>query len=265
METLPSLKCGDHQTILLFKELLYYIRPMDHYPSQLEYKGETSTSNVTLLVSKFGIPIPGVLIHIYNTNKVIPDKGVIVAQDSAKTENFGLVTFTFKVASPIPEERQYKGDHCLRDMIKPRKNVSHYHQDPNNMEIYEVPIDGQVYIFYYCADKDSSMLYSISENPSEEFTLLCPTIIAFLAFSTMSYERPYTWVDSVEPIFHQFHHLHHIMSTILNMKSYTEVTNPHNVELLRASFTKDFTDPKYMPVTRDLSSTCKTGDDIGMA
>ena len=99
------------------------------------------------------------------------------------------------------------------------------------------------------------MLYNISENPSEEFILLCPTIIAFLAFSTVSYERPYTWIDHVEPIFHQFHHLHNIMSTILNMKSYTEVTNPHNVELLRASFTKDFTDPNYMPVTRDLSST----------
>ena len=149
METLPSLKHDDHKTILLFKELLYYIRPMDHYQSRLEYKGETSTSNVTLLVSKFGIPTPGVLIHIYNTNKVIPDKGVIVAQDTAKTESYGLVTFTFKVASPIPEERQYKGDPCIRDMIKLRKNISNYHQDPNSLEIYEVPIDGQVYIFYY--------------------------------------------------------------------------------------------------------------------
>ena len=70
-------------------------------------------------------------------------------------------------------------------------------------------------------------------------------------------EQPYTWVDHVGPIFHQFHHLHHsyiIMSTILNMQNYTEVTYPHNVELLRALFTKDFTDPNYMPITRNLLS-----------
>ena len=258
VEILPSLKHDDHKVMLLFKELLYYIRPMDHYQSRLEYEGEHSSSTVTLLVSKFGIPTPDVMIRIFNVNKAIPDKGVIAAQDTAKTNSLGLVTFIFEAASPIPEKRQYKGDPCHGTISMKGKITGHYRQDRNDLEIHQLPIDGQVYAFYYCADRDTSRPCSIPNilnGKNNDVILLCPTIIAFLAFSTMSYERPYTWIDHVEPIFHQFHHLHHIMSTILNMKSYTEVTHHHNVELLQASFTKDFTDPNYMPVTRDLSST----------
>ena len=256
VEMLPSLKHLDHKVILLFKELLYYIRPMDHYQSRLEYKGETSSSNMALLVSKFGIPTPGVTIRIFNANEVIPDKGVIATQDTAVTKSYGLVTFTFEAASPIPEQRKYKGDPCKGVTYIKGKTAGHYRPDPNDSEqIYHLPIDGQVYAFYYCADEGANRPCSIPEKRIDDFILLCPTIISFLAFSTMNYERPYTWVNYVGPIFHQFHHLHHIMSTILNMKNYTEVTLPHNVELLRASFTKDFTDPNYMPVTRDLSPT----------
>jgi peroxiredoxin len=255
VETLPSLKHDYHQVILLFKELTYYVRPMDHYQSRLEYKSETSSSNVTFLVSKFGIPMSGVTIRIFSANEVIPDKGVVVVQDTAKSVTYGLVTFTFKVNCSIPEKRQYKGDPCKGMTNMKRKIAGHYGRDANDLDIHQLPIDGQVYAFYYCADNDANRPCSIPEKRKDDFVLLCPTIIAFLAFSTMNYKQPYTWVNHVGPIFHQFHHLHHIMSTILNMKNYTEVILPHNVELLRASFTKDFTDPNYMPVTRDLSST----------
>ena len=261
VETLPSSKYHDHKVMLLFKEVLYYIRPMDHYQSRLEYSGETSSSNVKLLVTKFGIPASDVTIRIYKANEVLPDNGVIVAQDAAKTTTNGLVTFTFEAANPIPEKRQYRGDPCKSnktDTCRNGKFVTRYLLDPNDFEIHQLPIDGQVYAFYYCADKDTNRPCSIPEIRHENFVLLCPTILAFLAFSTMNYQRPYTWVDHVEPIFHQFHHLHHIMTTILNMKNYTEVTLPRNIELLRGSFTRDFTDPNYMPVTRDLSSTKQT-------
>ena len=250
-DTFPSLGSG-HKVMLMCKEMLHYVRPMDHFMDRLEYTGKTSSS-VTFKVSTFGRPSPGATVRVHAIkSEVVPKGGVAVYQDAAQTTESGYASFTFEVQKRIPEKRHYTSNPCPSSGYG-RKYSSHpIREDDSELGEYELPIDGQVYSFYYCVDSNS-----ICSPPDLEgdAILLSPTIVTMLAFSTVDYQKPYTWVNHTKHIFHQMHHLHHIMSTVLNLKNYTEVTLPRNIELLRMSFTKDFNDPNYMPVTRDLSPT----------
>jgi hypothetical protein len=84
----------------------------------------------------------------------------------------------------------------------------------------------------------------------------CTNLITILAHSDpdeFNYTEPYTWVDHIQPIFEQYYRLYPVMSNILNMSNYSNVVLPHNINLLRFAMSRDFDDPTYMPVIRDLS------------
>ncbi|XP_065887043.1 uncharacterized protein [Dysidea avara] len=260
----PSLKNTEMVSLLLL-EVDYFIRPMGYYMDRLEYSGSSvsarDTSDFTLLVTRFGQPVANEEIEIKadSFNTTLPCGAVSPTESSKMSDNNGQVTFTFKVNSPIPENRMY-ADVCPSnaEMYKclcygnktshkfDFLNKNKYHEATQCGEAkYSLPIDGQVYNFRYCMKQNCKL-------PEED-----EAMISILAFSTMTYKKPYEWVRDVEPIFKQFHHLHYIMGTILNMSNFTQVTLPYNIELLKDVFSKQINDPNYMPVTRDLSPAKK--------
>lgn len=245
-ELLPSLQSETSQGQILLKELLYFVRPTGYYQDRLEYlNANCDTSQMTLLVTSFGKPVKGAVIQVQDAKPAIPNDGIIAIKTSELTDDHGLVTFTFKANSPIPFPRKYQGaDPCDPDDCPPSKKERISHLEARNPEspLYELPIDGQVYNFcFFVADG------STSECKNE--------LLSFVAFSTMNYTQPYTWVDHVGPIFKQVHHLYFVMRSILDMSSYSEVTKPYNIKLLQMAFRQDINDANYMPVTRDLSPT----------
>lgn len=253
-EAFPALKSTNNKVQLLLKESLYYIRPTGYYLDRLQYPMK-NTSDMTLLVTKYGKPVEGATVKVDPVFPVLPRDGIAAVQDTKQTDSDGLVTFTFQVASQIPFPRRYIAPpSCTQESttILSGKDVQNHIipdikliTEPDINEIFTLPIDGQVYSFYFCVGEAGNC-----KPPN-----LSQALLTFLAFSTTHYTRPYTWVDHVQPIFEQFHHLHYIMRTILDLSNFTEVTSSHNRELLRISFEKEITDPNYMPVTRDLSPT----------
>ena len=173
------------------------------------------------------------------------------------TDANGQVTFTFAVNSLIPLVRSYIFDpypnnlKTEMDNQQGKFNIFRGKCVPNVLStdnpVTTLPIDGQLYSFYYCVGKQCTL-------PENEFYLY-KSLIAILAFSTIKYDPPYTWVDHIKPIFEQSHRLHYIMRTILDMSNYTEVVLPHNIGLLKKVLLKPTSDPNYMPTTRDLSPT----------
>ena len=103
----------------------------------------------------------------------------------------------------------------------------------NNNKYYELPIDGQVYNFYYCVGDECKL-------PEDRGLFLYRALISILAFSTVIYSSDYepTWED-VRQIFEQQHHISHMMRSILDMSNFTEVTLPHNIEMLKYMMSKD--------------------------
>ena len=258
----PSFQNLEMVSLLLLEDD-YFIRPIGYYMDRLEYSGSSEsardTSDFTLLVTRFGLPVANeeVEIKAYNFHTTLPCGAVSPTESSKMLDSNGQVTFTFKVKIPIPANRTYTHHvctdveeyYCLCSGNDP-KTTRHkfdflnkkYHETAECGEAkYSLPIDGQIYEFRYCM-KENCKLLDITE-----------AMISILAFSTMTYKKPYEWVRDVEPIFKQFHHLHYIMGTILNMSNFTQVTLQHNVELLKDVFSKQIDDPNYMPVTRDLS------------
>ena len=249
-ESFPALKSTNNQVQLFLKESLYYIHPTGYYLDRLQYPMK-NTSDMTLLVTRYGKPVEGATVNvgIPPVLTVLPGDGMVAVQGTKQTDSDGLVTFTFQVASPIPFPRRYiKPQQCApKSEQKLNKQEKKQNTEIDGNDIHTLPIDGQVYNFYFCVDVPGNC------NPPE--SLLSNVLLTFLAFSTTDYTRPYTWVDHVQPIFKQVHHLHYIMQTILDLSNFTEVTSSHNRELLRISLSKEITDPNYMPVTRDLSPT----------
>ena len=258
-ESFPALKSTNNQVQLFLKESLYYIRPTGYYLDRLQYPMK-NTSDMTLLVTRYGKPVEGATVNvgIPPVLTVLPRDGMVAVQDTKQTDSDGLVTFTFQVASLIPFPRCYNAPQsCTQESTTNQKTLSGKDvRNHNKQEVKQntetdcndtLPIDGQVYNFYFCVDVPGNC------NPPE--STLSNVLLTFLAFTTTDYTRPYTWVDHVQPIFEQVHHLHYIMRTILDLSNFTEVTSSHNKELLRISFEKEITDPNYMPVTRDLSPT----------
>ena len=258
-EAFPALKSTNNQVQLFLKESLYYIRPTGYYLDRLQYPMK-NTSDMTLLVTRYGKPVEGATVNvgIPPVLTVLPRDGITAVQDTKQTDSNGFVTFTFQVASQIPFPRRYiTPQSCTQESTTNQgtlsgKDVRNHNkqnkkQKTDSNDIHTLPIDGQVYNFYFCVDVPGNC------NPPE--SLLSNVLLTFLAFTTTDYTRPYTWVDHVQPIFEQVHHLHYIMRTILDLSNFTEVTSSYNRELLRISFEKEITDPNYMPVTRDLSPT----------
>ena len=258
-EAFPALRSTNNQVQVFLKESLYYIRPMGYYLDRLQYSMKDS-SDMTLHVTRYGKPVESatVKVGVPPVLTVLPRDGITAVQGTKQTDSNGLVTFTFQVTSSIPFPRRYITSQCAQESttnseILSGKDVrNHNKQDIKSAEAdsngrHTLPIDGQVYNFYFCVD--------VPGNCEPPDSLLSNVLLTFLAFSTTDYTRPYNWVDHVQPIFEQVHHLHYIMRTILDLSNFTEVTSYHNRELLRISFEKEITDPNYMPVTRDLSPT----------
>ena len=271
-EAFPSIQSNEMVSVLL-SEIDYFVRPMDYYQDRLEYLSGMeehpvkSSSNFTLLVTRLGQPVSNVnitVIHSYNQagQPVLPHGAVAPIDATKPTDSNGHVTFTFTVNQPIPKNRSYLFDACF-DYKQAQKANMHgkiillrravdqeFFNMVNIKSKYNLTINSNLYNFYYCVGESCTL-------PYDGGFFLCKALISILAFSTETYKKPYTWVDHVEPIFKQVYHLNHIMRTILNMSNYTDVTLPHNIELLKMALLKPTSDPNYMPTTRDLSPTNK--------
>ncbi|XP_065908873.1 uncharacterized protein [Dysidea avara] len=265
--TFPSMQ-SDETVSLLLSEMEYFVRPMDYYMDRLEYSSGSennaiSTSDFTLIVTRFGQPVSNAKVTMIDSPNqqgqiVLPTGAVLPTVSTKTTEDNGKVTFTFAVNNPIPMVRSYENDPCP-DHIETQKAEllgkftpfrRKYHPTAPSTEdvpITVLPIDGQLYNFYYCVGEECTL-------PEDDYYIF-KGLISILAFSTPAYEAPYTWVDHVKPIFEQLHRLHYIMRTILDMSNYTEVILPHNIGLLKKVLLKPTSDPNYMPTTRDLSPT----------
>ena len=244
-EAFPSL--GNEQVQLLLTESEYFIRPTDYYMDRLEYSDpnglkKKDTSEMTLLVTHFGKPVNDMEVTVQSTynqqsQPVLPVDGVVAIETTRKTNSLGFVTFKFRVNQRIPLTRSYTENPCRGTDFQPGADGK-----------YTLPIDGQLYNFLYCLGNECTV-------PEDGGLFLYKAVLSFLAFSTVSYTTPYTWVDDVQPVFEQFYHIHNIMRTVLDLNRFSEVTKFHNIQLLKTSLSKDILDPNYMPVTRDLSPT----------
>ena len=221
---LPSIKT--ESGIIVLKEREYFIRPVNYYVDQFEYKGNTSSQ--TLYVTHYGAPAQNVTIKIKQANysTTLPIGGVCSHQNTKTTDPKGQVTFLFSVTQAIPYPRKYTKTPC-----------------PPFPSKYTLPIDGQVYHFNYCILNESES----DCNP------LKVSQITIKAYSTINYTSPYTWVDHVGVIFTHYNHIAPVMKSIIDLSNYTDVIQPWNIKLINHSMQLDFEHPNYMPATRDLS------------
>ena len=263
---LPSLNNMEQAQLILI-ETEYFVRPRDYYMDRLEFNSDSAnpmkkdSSDMTLLVTRFGEPSDGTEVSVcptYNQQQMVIRPLNVISVDNEKktTGSDGLVSFNFILSESVPFPRIYTMNPCNSvssnsdgDAMKfaVRFNMKEAEKEKSDAQ-YTLPIDGQLYNFWYAVGPHC-------KSPDDGKLFLYKAVLSFLAFSTVEYTAPYTWVDDVKPIFDQVHHLHYIMRTILDLSNFTEVTLPHNIELLKHAFSRDITDPNYMPVTRDLSPT----------
>ena len=230
-------ECGqnaDNKFLVLLTEAQYYVRPTGLYRAQLEYN---ETVEIPIYVTHLGKPAENISIGVaLTTNRYgqggkgfpIPENGVTV-EDSNKTmkttDSSGLVTFTYRVAMEMGTERYFNPTPC----------------GGNQPNLTKLPIDGQVYHFNYGVCTTETNCSFESEN------------IVIKGLSSNNASEPYTWERDIYPIFQQYYHLYPAMRGILNLSDYNSVTTYQNLNLLRYSMSLNFTDPNYMPVTRDIS------------
>ena len=258
---------GTEFTLLLWESELF-VRPMGYYMARLQHPSQLSYGNsfmsdsheFTLLVTKFGKPAndtPVTLKKSYNQfgqetkTMAYPKHAVKYEEETKRTNETGHAKFKFTLEEKIPLKRHYTIDpKCEAKSIVTEDEISQMDEsDP----YYILPIDGQVYNFYYCVE-DNCIL------PDDNPFFLYDALISILAFSTITYDDNYepTWEDDVKSIFEQQNHLARVMRGILDMSNFTEVTEKRNIELLKYALSKDSKeafemDPNYMPTTRNLS------------
>ena len=241
------------KVVVLLQEMHYFVRPMGYYHGRMEYGNRNCNSTkVTLLVTTFGRPVNNIVV-VVNALNAVPAGGVIAQENFQTSDKHGLVTFLFQANRSIPLSRLYKQHPCITgdcpDITQSEK-MYEINSTGDTDILHRFPIDGQVYHFCYFVAVSGKSIPSCEDIfPKIAFT----QVISFLSFSSIFYKRPYTWIDHVRPIFEQVHHLHHIMSTVLDMSSYHDVTQPYNIKLLKSVLSKDINDAGYMPVTRNLS------------
>ena len=231
---LPSMSKHPETGIVVLQEREYFARPYGYYTDKLEYNGRASEQ--TLLVTRFGHPV-SVNVTILQYSDVVPDAdvipeaGIVPDKNIKESDDSGHVTFKFTVSKPIPYPRQYKKLNC------------------SNYTGNTVPIDSQAYYIVYCVSDPGKSDCTYDPNHSV-------TEFRFVAYSTITYnDTPYTWVDHVGPIFSQYAHVVPVMKNIVDLSNFTDVTQAHNIGLIKHSMSLDIEDPNYMPVTRDLSPT----------
>lgn len=269
------------KTNLLLEETEFFIRPMGIYIARVENTSQllhpqtsfiTDKHEFTLLVTKFGRPVNDTSVTViksYNdfgdeTHMQLPDDGVKYDDRTKSTNEMGHVTFRFTLAKPIPPKRHYSlNPNCIRKSTpgtnknedicdNPNYTDNFKHSVTNTNMCYELPIDGQVYNFYYCVGKTC-------ELPKNRL-FLYKALMSILAFSNVNYDSSHdpTWVDDVKDYFEQQHHLFVAMRSVLNLGNFADVTLPRNIKLLQYVLSKDSKesfdkDPNYMPTTRNLS------------
>ena len=229
-EIFPSLKGQDYVQVLL-KEIRFFVRPMDYFVFRFQ-STYNDTAKFDLLVTDFGAPISDKSVSLTVRNDPIPLQGVIPTQSIMTTNSYGIVTFSLQLNDEyeerIPYPRKYNTPVCGG---------------------HGVDIDGQIYQYEYnVIGTDDAEACPSSCN--------CSNFITILAHSDpreFNYTEPYTWVDHIQPIFERYYRLYPVMNRILNMSNYNSVIHRRNINLLKFAMSRDFEDPTYMPVVRDLS------------
>ena len=220
---------------ILLQETLYYLRPTGAYKHSLDRLRKPEVKQ-TILVTKYGKPMEGLKISTkrYYPNEYekvyVADVGIIPESWSVITDESGLATFTFHINPnvSIPKERRYYRPLCT-------------FPGSTRTDVF-LPIDGHEYLYDYCVEMTNNACHYTSDIASY-----------LIAFSDVSFTRPYTWMKDVGQIFKLYARLAPAMKQILDLSSYEEVTLPENLIKLNFTLRLDEDDPSYMPTTRDLS------------
>ena len=151
---------GDVNITLLLKETEYFTRPIGHYMARLQHSSQLSHSENSfmrdshefiILVTRFGKPINNTnvtMIKSYNqfgnaSHMQYPYDAVKCDEMMKLTNETGHVKFKFTLEETIPVKRYYTKDpECTPKSAEKSSKV--------NNTYYVLPIDGQVYNFYFC-------------------------------------------------------------------------------------------------------------------
>ena len=112
---------------------------------------------------------------------------------------------------------------------------------PDTMGTPRGYLDGQLFVMSYNFSGDKAIYQPNFENLAA---------IVYSSFSIKDPENP-TW-EEIQPVLQQYANLYPIMSNGLFDFSVKEIADK-NAQIMHFVFSKDFEDPDYMPVTRDLS------------
>lgn len=113
--------------------------------------------------------------------------------------------------------------------------------DPSNPRGY---IDGQVYGITYGVGTPAPAIGS-QGNPSQ--------LLNLLVFNAYNIPAAPTWISDVQPIFQQYADLYPVMKPFVDLGNYGSVIS--KLPVLKNVFSVPDTNPNYMPVTRDLSTS----------
>ena len=215
------------QLQVMLKEPTHFLRPTHHYLGRLEYMQEMT---VQLQLTSCGKPVKDETVTVTQGEVIrsVPRGGIVPTSNTDKTNEQGLVSFTFRVNKKITLPRQ-----ILR-------------QDCNNITISQAPIEGQVYFFDYSTSKTQHDRFDETGSMNR---------IAIRAFSFFDEPEDPNWIDHVQPIFKQYEQLFPVMHDFIRLGNYTQVTLARNLHMLEFAMSVDINHPNYMPVTRDLSPT----------
>ena len=192
-----------------------YVRPMIYYVFRMEMR---DSAMLPMKVRYYGKPVENHIITLIDTSPNSPASPADMNYTKTATSNsYGIAEFSF-TAGNIGDPR------------------ASFH------------IDGQIFSFSYCAEVCMDECYRCeSPNPGNSLT--------FLVWSPVQYSRPYFWDTDVQPIFAQYEYINPVMSKILKLGDYDDVTKPHNIRMLNLSMSLSIYHPSFMPVSRDLSPT----------
>ena len=185
--------------------------------------GESATS--TIYANQWGVPAANVQVNLtYNDSLLV-----------------GQVKQGSKAGPPVAEPKSALSfpDGVTTDSDG-KAVITFATEDPCNPRGY---IDGQVYGVEYAWNG----LDDYQPNPTNLYSIL--------VFDDYKYNSPPNWLANVRPIMQQYANLYPVMRDILDLSSYHSLVQYKAA--LQMVFSKDITDPNYMPVTRDLSAPKK--------
>jgi hypothetical protein len=180
-----------------------------------------------LYARRFGRPAPGVDVALAFDSSLL-DAQTVIDPRRPGPRLVGQPTTAVDVPSQVTT-----GDDGTAD-------VTIAASDPGLPRDY---IDGQVYQVVYRAGPTPPPAGSVVE-PSRMLNLR--------VFSGTDVPARPSWVRDVGPIFQQYAALFPVMKPIIDLANYGEVAS--KARLVEFALSADITDPRYMPVTRDLSS-----------